>query len=91
MGTIDPLARHDGPSLPPSAGTPRMPYRSNADLPPRLRRVLPEHAQDTYRAAFNNAWLSRDRQGDEATMHRIAWAAVKRGYRKFGDRWVPRQ
>ncbi|GGG45455.1 cation transport regulator [Caldovatus sediminis] len=67
-----------------------MPYASNADLPERLRRVLPEHAQDIYRAAFNNAWLARRGEGDEATLHRIAWGAVKRRYRKSGDRWVPR-
>ena len=68
-----------------------MPYASNADLPPSVRRVLPEHAQDIYRAAFNNAWASRGGRGDEAAVHRIAWGAVKRGYRKAGDAWVPRR
>ncbi|MEZ5829660.1 MAG: ChaB family protein [Dongiaceae bacterium] len=65
-----------------------MPYPSNQDLPPPLRRVLPEHAQDIYRAAFNNAW--QDYAGDEAIVHRIAWAAVKRKYRKIGGYWVPK-
>ena len=32
-----------------------MPYATNDDLPARVRRVLPEHAQDIYRAAFNDA------------------------------------
>ena len=56
-----------------------MPYPSNDDLPP--------HAQDIYREAFNHAWARYG--GDEATPHRIAWAAVKRSYRKTGDIWVP--
>ncbi|HUY68163.1 MAG TPA: ChaB family protein, partial [Alphaproteobacteria bacterium] len=33
-----------------------MPYRSNTDLSPRVRNVLPPHARDIYRTAFNNAW-----------------------------------
>ncbi|MBS0561892.1 MAG: ChaB family protein [Proteobacteria bacterium] len=67
-----------------------MPYASNADLPDEIRHVLPEHAQDIYRAAFNNAWITYGGEGDEATPHRVAWAAVKRRYRKLGDRWVPK-
>jgi len=65
-----------------------MPYASNDDLPPPIRQHLPEHAQDIFRAAFNNAW-SRYR-GSEETAHRVAWAAVKRQYVKRGDEWVPR-
>jgi cation transport regulator len=33
-----------------------LPYASNDDLPPAVRRHLPEHAQDIFREAFNNAW-----------------------------------
>jgi len=63
-----------------------MPYESNLDLPPPIRRALPRHAQDIYRAAFNNAWRQyRDR---ETIAHRIAWSAVKRKYRKVGGAWV---
>jgi cation transport regulator len=65
-----------------------MPYATNADLPPPLRRILPEHAQDIYRAAFNSAW---DEYGGEETAHRVAWAAVKRKYRKANGSWVPRE
>ena len=56
-----------------------MPYTTNADLPTPLRKRLPSHAQDIYRAAFNDAY---DRYGaaHEAIAHRIAWAAVKRRY-----------
>ena len=63
-----------------------MPYRTNDDLPPSVRTHLPAHAQDIYRAAFNHAW--QEYGGDEATPHRVAWAAVKRRYRKAGDMWV---
>jgi len=65
-----------------------MPYRTNDELPPSVRNHLPRHAMDIYREAFNHAWAQYP--GDEATPHRIAWAAVKRGYRKAGDQWVRR-
>jgi len=68
-----------------------MPYRANADLPPSVRRHLPEHAQDIYREAFNHAFAAHagDPRQEEAA-HRIAWAAVKRSYVKVGDDWVGR-
>lgn len=68
-----------------------MPYAANEDLPLSIRAHLPPHAQDIFRAAFNNAW---DRHAGEAPSrqeeiaHRIAWAAVKRSYHRIGDRWV---
>jgi cation transport regulator len=52
-----------------------------------VRAHLPPHAQDIYREAFNHAW---ERYGDEATAHRVAWAAVKRLYVKDHGSWVPR-
>ncbi len=68
-----------------------MPYSTNQDLPPSVRRHLPSHAQDIYREAFNNAWTQYGAApGNEAIAHRIAWAAVKRRYEKAGDRWVLR-
>jgi cation transport regulator len=68
-----------------------MPYRTNAALPPSVRRHLPAHAQDIYREAFNHAFAAHagDPRQDEAA-HRIAWAAVKRLYVKEGEDWVPR-
>ena len=68
-----------------------MPYRTNVDLPASVRSHLPEHAQDIYRAAFNNAFAAHidDPRRDEIA-HRIAWAAVKHSYVKIGDRWVAR-
>lgn len=67
-----------------------MPYRSNADLPPSVRHHLPGPAQTIYREAFNGAWRQyvEKQHRDEAVCHRIAWAAVKRQYRKVGDDWV---
>jgi hypothetical protein len=35
-----------------------MPYATNAALPSRVRSVLPEHAQDIYREAFNHAYAA---------------------------------
>jgi cation transport regulator len=67
-----------------------MPYADNEDLPPGVQHALPEHAQDIYRAAFNAAWQSGRYGRDESLLHRIAWAAVKRRYRKQDDSWVPR-
>jgi len=68
-----------------------MPYASNADLPENLQRILPEHAQDIYREAFNHAFAAhRDEPRQEEAAHRIAWAAVKRSYVKFEDRWERR-
>ena len=69
-----------------------MPYKTNAALPERVRRHLPPPAQTIYRNVFNSAW-DRYRKTDpryEEIAHRSAWAAVKRGYRKSGDVWVPK-
>jgi cation transport regulator len=69
-----------------------MPYAVNEDLPQSIRAHLPSHAQDIFRAAFNSAWQSygaREPSRREEIAHRIAWAAVKRRYRKLGDEWVP--
>jgi len=66
-----------------------MPYASRDDLPGPVRELLPGHAQDIYRAAFNSAWQhyseADDRRGDddrEAVAHKVAWAAVKNEYEK---------
>jgi cation transport regulator len=69
-----------------------MPYATNVDLPPPVRRSLPTHAQDIYREAFNHAFSAHagDPRQEEAS-HRIAWAAVKLSYEKVGNRWVARQ
>lgn len=69
-----------------------MPYKSTNELPDSVKNVLPAHAQDIYKEAFNNAWdeykSAKDRKGDsdrEETAHKVAWAAVKRTYEKGAD------
>jgi cation transport regulator len=66
-----------------------MPYKTNTDLPESVRNVLPEHAQDIYREAFNSAWdhydTPEERRKDrsrEETAHAVAWTAVKNTYEK---------
>lgn len=67
-----------------------MPYASNADLPEPIRKHLPQHAQDLYRAAFNDAY-ARYGPAHEETAHRIAWGAVKRRYvQRAAGVWVAR-
>ena len=73
-----------------------MPYERLSALPESVTNVLPKHAQEIYLAAFNSAWDQYDdpeeREGDasrEETSHKVAWAAVKKSYRKNDDgRWV---
>lgn len=69
-----------------------MPYSSIRDLPESVRRHVPHHAQEIYRAAFNSAWDQYDqpeeRRADasrEETAHKVAWAAVKEKYEKGDD------
>lgn len=66
-----------------------MPYKSMSDLPANIREILPEHAQEIYLNAFNNAWSEyanpSDRKEDasrEETAHKVAWSAVKKVYEK---------
>jgi cation transport regulator ChaB len=33
-----------------------MPHQNNSELPGTVKENLPEHRQDIYREAFNNAW-----------------------------------
>ncbi len=33
-----------------------MPYKTKSDLPESVKHVLPSHAQDIYKEAFNSAW-----------------------------------
>ncbi len=66
-----------------------MPYQTIKELPESVRNHLPEHAQEIYKEAFNNAWEQyadpKKRRGNESreeTAHRVAWAAVKQVYEK---------
>lgn len=69
-----------------------MPYSSRSSLPDNVKSVLPVHAQDIYKEAFNSAWdeykEKKDRRGDETreeVAHKVAWSAVKHTYEKGDD------
>lgn len=72
-----------------------MPYKSNKDLPDTVRNVLPPHAQDIYREAFNHAieeyqnpkTRQNSNEPSEQVAHKVAWAAVKKKYHKVGNKW----
>lgn len=66
-----------------------MPYKSITDLPDSVREHLPKHAQEIYMQAYNNAWKQYAKRKDqEAVAHKVAWSAVKKQYKKQGDKWV---
>lgn len=62
-----------------------MPYSKN-QVPSGTERV-PPHGQAIYRAVFNSAHSSGK---SEEVAHAIAWAAVKKKYKKKGEAWVSR-
>lgn len=59
-----------------------MPYQQITDLPESVREHLPKHAQEIFRAVFNNAL---EEYGEEDRAFRVAWGAVKRDYEKGDD------
>jgi cation transport regulator len=69
-----------------------MPYQSTGELPDSVKNVLPKHAQEIYKEAFNSAWDEykdpserRDDSSQEEVAHRVAWSAVKQKYEKDDD------
>ena len=61
-----------------------MPYSKNSELPENIRHVLPQKAQTLFRKVFNSA---HKLYGDEVRAFKVAWAAVKKQYKKVGDKW----
>jgi len=61
-----------------------MPYTKNN--PPERIKSLPKHAQEIWISAFNSAWEQYGQ--DEEKANRVAWAAVKKVYRKVGNKWI---
>lgn len=50
-----------------------MPYRSKQELPDSVQHVLPAHAQEIYKEAFNSAWdqyKDKDERRDDASRER---------------------
>lgn len=71
-----------------------MPYPTLSDLPENVRSVLPKHAQEIYKEAFNHAfdeYAERGPEGREETAYKVAWSAVKKKYRKdeASGKWQP--
>ena len=70
-----------------------MPYQSTNELPSGVKNVLPKHALDISKEAFNSAYdeyknpeKRRDNADREEVAHRVAWSAVKKaGYEKGDD------
>lgn len=70
-----------------------MPYETITELPDSVKHVLPKHAQDIYKEAFNSAYDQYgspvERRGNESreeAAHKVAWSAVKKaGYGKGSD------
>lgn len=69
-----------------------MSYNSTSELPEGVQHVLPQHARDIYKEAFNSAYdeykNAKGREGGadrEETAHKVAWAAVKKSYQKGAD------
>lgn len=71
-----------------------MPYSSINELPDSVKGVLPDHAQEIYKEAFNSAYDQYDkpeeRRGNadrEEVAHKVAWSAVKQKYKKGDHHW----
>lgn len=69
-----------------------MPYKNREDLPLSVKHVLPDHAQDIYKEAYNHAWdeykdpqRRNNNESQEQVSHKVAWAAVKHQYVKRDD------
>jgi cation transport regulator len=75
-----------------------MPYSTTSELPENVKGVLPAHAQDIYKEAFNSAYEQYDdpkeRRGStsrEDVARRVAWSAVKKSYQKdSAGKWRPK-
>ncbi len=76
---------------------------SSSALSARTRKAidtLPSHAQKIYSKAHKNALKQYEspskrrggkRQSKEQVAHKVAWSAVKKEYKKKGDKWVPKK
>ena len=76
---------------------------TSSALSPRTRKAidtLPSHAQKIYTKAHKNALKQYSipskrrggkRQSKEQVAHKVAWSAVKKEYKKKGDKWVAKK
>jgi len=63
----------------------KMPYNKISDLPESIRNSLPESAQKIFMNAVNRAL---DKGWNDEKAFKYAWGAVKRRFKKEGDKWV---
>jgi cation transport regulator len=63
-----------------------LPYARTSELPEGVKGALPKRGQRIFRAAFNAA--HRTYGGNEERAFKVAWAAVKRVFKKKGGKWV---
>jgi cation transport regulator ChaB len=61
-------------------------YASVDELPSAIKSALPKDAQAVFMRVAN-AQLGKDAQDEEGAL-KIAWTAVKNGWKKEGDAWV---
>lgn len=61
-----------------------MPYKRISELPDQVN-VLPKNAKEIWMNVFNS---QEERGLSEQRAIQSAWSAVKRSYKKDGDRWV---
>ncbi len=66
-----------------------VPYEELDDLPDSVKRNLPKHAREIYRAAYNSA---EEQYDEESRAHRVAWSAVEQKYEKNEEgEWVEKE
>ncbi len=77
--------------------------KTSSALSARTRKAidtLPSHAQKIYSKAHENALKQYEnpskrrggkRQSKEQVAHKVAWSAVKKEYKKKGDKWMPKK
>ena len=73
-----------------------MPYNTINDLPDNIRRILPKHAQEIYKEAFNHAWEEYAKPSErkanasrDETAYKVAWSSVEQKYLKNSQgNWV---
>lgn len=77
--------------------------QSYTALSPRTKKQidsLPQHAQHIFKKAHGNAVKQYQnpakrrggkKQSAEEVAHKTAWSAVKRKYKKMGDKWMRKE
>ncbi len=78
-----------------------MPYENKEDLPYLIKDELPEHAQEIWMKAYNNAYKEyanpkerrNPNESRETVANKVAWAAVDTQYKKDprSGKWVKKE